>query len=195
MKIPPYRPKTAPNSLILYPMRTFKLLVALVTVSLIVISCGGKRKGNPRILVFSKTTGFRHSSIPVGKEAIIKLGAENGFRVDTTENSGYFNEDSLKNYSAVVFLNTTDNSDSLLNNYEENAFERYIQAGGGFVGVHAATDAEYQWGWYTRLVGAQFLSHPEQQEAVLNVVDKNHISTKHLPTNGREKTNGTISRS
>ena len=72
-------------------------------------------------------------------------------------------------------------------NYQENAFERYIQAGGGFVGIHAATDAEYQWGWYTRLVGAHFLSHPEQQEAVLNVVDKNHISTKHLPDPWKRK--------
>ncbi len=168
-------------------MKIFKSLLALSAAALILTSCGGKRKGTPRILVFSKTTGFRHSSIPTGKQAIIKLGAENGFLVDTTENAEYFNEDSLRNYSAVVFLNTTDNSDSLLNNYQENAFERYIQAGGGFVGVHAATDAEYQWGWYGRLVGGYFLSHPEQQEAVLNVVDKNHISTKHLPDQWKRK--------
>src|SRR5688500_8510167 len=139
-------------------MRKNMLLLALVAVSLFVISCGDKRKGQPRILVFTKTTGFRHSSIPVGKAALMKLGAENGFRVDTTENAEYFNEDSLKNYSAVVFLNTTDTRDSLLNHYQENAFERYIQAGGGFVGIHAATDAEYQWGWYGRLVGAYFHS-------------------------------------
>lgn len=150
-------------------------------------SCSDKRPGKPRILVFSKTVTFRHSSIPFGKEAIIKLGAENGFLVDTTENADYFNEDSLKNYSAVVFLNTTDTKDSLLNHYQENAFERYIQAGGGFVGVHAATDAEYHWGWYGRLVGGYFNGHPEQQEAVLNVVDKNHISTKHLPDQWKRK--------
>lgn len=169
-------------------MRTNNVLLALLAVSLFVTSCGGgKRKVNPRILVFTKTTGFRHSSIPTGKQAIIKLGAENGFSVDTTEDATYFNEDSLRNYSAVVFLSTTDNHDSLLNNYQENAFERYIQAGGGFVGIHAATDAEYQWNWYGRLVGAYFLSHPEQQEAVLNVVDKNHISTKHLPDQWKRK--------
>jgi glucose/arabinose dehydrogenase/cytochrome c551/c552 len=168
-------------------MKKNTLLLALVAVTLMITSCGGKRKGNPRILVFTKTTGFRHSSIPVGKEAIMKLGAENGFTVDTTENADYFNEDSLKNYSAVVFLSTTDLHDSLLNNYQENAFERYIQAGGGFVGIHAATDAEYQWGWYTRLVGAHFLSHPQQQEAVLHIVDKNHISTRHLPDPWKRK--------
>ena len=168
-------------------MRKNILFLSLVAVLLIVMSCGGKRKGKPRILVFTKTTGFRHSSIPAGKQAIIKLGAENGFTVDTTENADYFNEDSLKKYSAVVFLNTTDVHDSLLNNYQENAFERYIQAGGGFVGIHSATDAEYQWGWYTRLVGAHFLSHPQQQEAVLHVVDKNHPSTKHLPDTWKRK--------
>lgn len=158
------------------------LLGVMCTLAIAVItSCSDKRSGKPRILVFSKTVTFRHSSIEPGKLAIIKLGAENGFLVDTTENADYFNEDSLKNYSAVVFLNTTDTKDSLLNHYQENAFERYIQAGGGFVGVHAATDAEYHWGWYGRLVGGYFNGHPEQQEAVLHVVDKNHISTKHLP--------------
>jgi glucose/arabinose dehydrogenase/cytochrome c551/c552 len=150
-------------------------------------SCSDKRPGKPRILVFSKTVTFRHSSIPAGQQAIMKLGAENGFLVDTTENAEYFNEDSLKNYSAVVFLNTTDTKDSLLNHYQENAFERYIQAGGGFVGVHAATDAEYHWGWYGRLVGGYFNGHPDQQEALLNVADKNHISTKHLPDQWKRK--------
>jgi cytochrome c len=168
-------------------MRKNQLLLALVALSLFVIACRGKRKGEPRVLVFTKTTGFRHSSIPAGKEAIMKLGAEHGFAVDTTENANYFNEDSLKKYSAIVFLNTTDNRDSLLDYRQENAFERYIQAGGGFVGIHAATDAEYQWGWYGRLVGAYFASHPEQQEAVLNIVDKNHPSTKHLPDQWKRK--------
>lgn len=157
------------------------LAIALIT------SCSDKRSGKPRVLVFSKTVTFRHSSIPLGQQAIMKLGAENGFLVDTTENAEYFNEDSLKNYSAVIFLNTTDTKDSLLNHYQENAFERYIQAGGGFVGVHAATDAEYHWGWYGRLVGGYFNGHPDQQEAVLNVVDKNHISTKHLPDQWKRK--------
>ena len=83
---------------------------------------GVKRKGKPRVLVFTKTTGFRHSSIPAGKAAIMKLGAENEFIVDTTENADYFNEDSLKNYSAVVFLNTTDVHDSLLNQLPGKCF-------------------------------------------------------------------------
>lgn len=167
-------------------MRKISVLFALTAIVAFGLACKSK-KTTPRILVFSKTVTFRHSSIEPGKEAIIKLGAENGFLVDTTEDASYFNDDSLKKYAAVVFLNTTDTKDSLLNNYQENAFERYIQAGGGFVGIHAATDAEYQWGWYGRLVGGYFNGHPKPQEAVLNVVDKSHISTKHLPDQWKRK--------
>jgi glucose/arabinose dehydrogenase/cytochrome c551/c552 len=165
----------------------YSILLAAVAVSVFFSACSNKRSGQPRILVFSKTVTFRHSSIEPGKLAIIKLGNENGFLVDTTEDARYISEDSLKKYSAVVFLNTTDTKDSLLDLYQENALERYIQAGGGFVGIHAATDAGYHWGWYTRLVGANFNGHPHQQEAVLHVADKNHISTKHLPDPWKRK--------
>jgi glucose/arabinose dehydrogenase len=128
--------------------------------------------------VFAKTTGFRHSSIPNGKAAIQKLGKENGFAVDTTEDANTFTEENLKKYAAVVFLNTTGD---VLNYKQEAAFERFIQAGGGFTGIHSATDTEYDWTWYAKLVGGNFISHPDQQNAKLNVVDKTHPSTKHLP--------------
>ncbi|HEY0055646.1 MAG TPA: ThuA domain-containing protein, partial [Pedobacter sp.] len=131
-----------------------------------------------RLLVFSKTSGFRHGSIEHGKAAIMKLGEENGYRVDTTENSEYFVDDSLKNYSAVIFLNTTMN---VLNPAQETGFKRYIQAGGGYVGIHAASDTEYDWTWYGKLVGAYFAGHPAQQDAIINVIDKGNISTSHLP--------------
>ncbi|MDO5979515.1 ThuA domain-containing protein [Flavivirga spongiicola] len=148
------------------------LLILIVTIML--GSCSRKEK---RILVFSKTEGFRHGSIETGINALIKLGEENDFKVVATEDSTYFVEDSLKQFSAVVFLNTTGN----ILNYEQQAdFERYIQAGGGFVGIHAATDTEYEWPWYNKLVGAYFEGHPRIQEATLNVVDKNHKSTMNL---------------
>ncbi|HEX8378154.1 MAG TPA: ThuA domain-containing protein [Pedobacter sp.] len=131
-----------------------------------------------RLLVFSKTAGFRHTSIEIGKEALAKLGNEQGYTVDTTENADYFTDDSLKNYSAIIFLNTTMN---VLNAAQETSFKRYIQAGGGYVGIHAASDTEYDWSWYGKLVGAYFKGHPEQQDAVIDVVDRNHISTSHLP--------------
>ena len=156
-----------------------KLLVQLfpIVIILFLFSCN-KRNGKPRILVFAKTAGYHHESIAAGIPAIQKLGSENGFDVDTTTDAALFNEDTLKKYSAVVFLNTTG---PLFNTNERIALERYIQAGGGYMGIHSATDAEYDWGWYNRLAGAQFLSHPHQQEAKLIVKDKNHPSTQHLP--------------
>lgn len=140
-------------------------------------SCN-KRSGKPKILVFTKTAGFHHESIPQGVAAIQKLGTENGFDVDTTSNAEFFTDKILPEYSAVVFLSTTG---PLFNTDQRIAFERYIQSGGGYMGIHAATDAEYDWGWYTRLAGGNFESHPRQQEAKLLVKDKNHPSTKHLP--------------
>jgi cytochrome c len=163
--------------------RFFSVSVLCILIVVFLFSCG-KRSGKPRVLVFTKTAGYYHTAIPAGASAILKLGAENNFDVDTTSNAAYFTEDSLKNYSAVIFLNTTGN---VLDQYQEADFERYIQAGGGFVGVHSATDTEYEWGWYGRLVGAYFAGHPAQQEAVINVVDSSHISTKHLPAKWSRK--------
>lgn len=161
-------------------MKSYSWACSFIVFVLVIGSCN-KRSGNPKVLVFTKTAGYHHSSIGAGAIAIMKLGQENDFDVDTTSNAGMFTEDTLKKYAAVVFLNTTDTADVLLDNYQKNAFQRYIEAGGGFVGVHAAADAGYHWGWYKRLLGATFKSHPRQQEATIHVVDKNDISTKHLP--------------
>ena len=133
----------------------------------------------PRVLVFTKTKGYYHESIAAGKPAIQKLGGENDFLVDTTADAAYFVDDSLKNYAAVIFLNTTRN---VLNADQQVAFERYIQAGGGFVGVHAAADTEYDWPWYNKLLGAYFSSHPHQQKAMVIIKDSSHASTSFLPS-------------
>ncbi|QCX00406.1 PKD domain-containing protein [Aggregatimonas sangjinii] len=154
------------------------VLFFLVLSGLIFTSCDNKREGAPKVLVFSKTMGFEHASIPAGIAAIQKLGSENGFEVDTTKNADLFEEENLKRYSAIIFLSTTMN---VLDHKQEAAFERYIQAGGGFVGVHAATDTEYDWGWYNKLVGAQFLSHPQgTPEADFIIKDNDFIATKHF---------------
>lgn len=150
-----------------------------------VSSCSRSSSDEPKVLVFGKTAGYHHESIPAGMAAIQKLGAQNKFSVDTTTNAEMINEDSLKQYAAVVFLSTTGN---VLNHYQEADLERYIQAGGGFVGVHAAADTEYDWGWYGRMVGGYFADHPgindtfpNVQEGVLQVVNADHEATKHLP--------------
>lgn len=167
-----------------HPWSIVKSLLVVSCLALAVSSCS-KKSGPPRVLVFSKTAGWHHASIPFGIAAIQKLGAENGFAVDTTTNVEYFAEDSLKNYSAVVFLNTTGD---VLTHFQQADFERYIQAGGGYVGVHSAADTEYDWPWYGQLVGGYFIDHPgindpnpNVQEGVLTVVDKSHGSTSFLP--------------
>src|ERR1035437_8048677 len=132
----------------------------------------------PKVLIFSKTAGFHHASIAVGIPAIIKLGQQNNFDVDTTTDSKKFTYDNLKQYAAVIFLSTTGD---VLNDAQQAEFEKYIHSGGGFVGVHAATDTEYDWAWYGNLVGAYFKSHPAQQMATLNIVDRHFIATQNLP--------------
>lgn len=134
-----------------------------------------------KVLVFSKTASFRHESIKAGKEAFIELGKKHGFAVDTTESAELFNEKTLKNYNVIVFLNTTGD---VLNDAQQLEMNRWVQAGGGFVGVHAAADTEYEWPWYGELVGAYFNGHPNDpnvRDASVSVIDKTHISTKHLP--------------
>ncbi|HMG70736.1 MAG TPA: ThuA domain-containing protein [Gemmatimonadaceae bacterium] len=156
----------------------------LVPLALLVASiCApvAARTQDSRVLVFSKTAGFRHSSIGVGRATIRKLGQENGFSVDTTEDAAAFTSKNLARYRAVVFLNTTGD---VLDAAQQDDFERYIQAGGGYVGIHAASDTEYDWPWYGRLVGAYFTSHPNNpnvRKATYRVLDKSHPSTEGFP--------------
>jgi len=136
-----------------------------------------------RVLVFSKTAGFRHASIKEGKQFFLDLGKKQNIVVDTTENAANINEENLKRYNAVVFLSTTGD---VLNAVQQADFERYIQAGGGYVGIHAASDTEYNWPWYNDLMGGYFASHPGRtvsnvQNGKMITMDKNHPSTAHLP--------------
>lgn len=156
---------------------TMNLQIINTGLVLLLAFCLSCQQTSQKMLVFSKTAGFRHESIEPGIEALKKLGTSNGFEVIATEDASYFEEETLKDFTVVVFLNTTGD---VLNFNQQADFERYIQAGGGFVGIHAATDTEYGWHWYGGLVGGYFDSHPKVQEAKLIVEDRSHISTKHL---------------
>ncbi|MEV4036262.1 ThuA domain-containing protein [Streptomyces umbrinus] len=140
-------------------------------------SASKKPSKGDRVLVFSKTAGFRHDSIPEGVAAVKSLGAENGFRVDATEDAGAFSSRNLSRYDAVVFLSTTGD---VLNGAQQRAFEGYIKRGGGYVGIHAAADTEYDWEFYGGLAGAYFQSHPAIQPARIEVEDRSHPATSHL---------------
>lgn len=135
----------------------------------------------PKILVFSKTTFYYHESIPDGIAAIQLLGRQLNFDVDTTTDASKFNDENLKQYAAVVFLSTSDTAGTLLNESEQTALQHFIESGKGYVGIHAAADAEYHWPWYNQLVGAYFKDHPKQQQAELHVTDNSFIATKSLP--------------
>jgi glucose/arabinose dehydrogenase len=135
-------------------------------------------QAQPRILVFSRAAVFRHDSIPAGIATLQSIAANEGWRLTATEDAGYFVDDSLAVFDAVVFLLTTGD---VLDASQEAAFERYIRAGGGYAGIHAAADTEYDWPWYGALVGAYFAGHPDIQSGRIVVADRLHPSTSGLP--------------
>jgi type 1 glutamine amidotransferase len=130
--------------------------------------------------VFSRTRGFRHDSIGAGVQALRTLGQRNGFAVEATEEASAFTDASLAAHDVVIFLSTTGD---VLDAEQQQALERYVQGGGGWAGVHSASDTEYDWAWYGQLLGgnAHFLAHPEIQTAQLDVEIADHASTAHLP--------------
>ena len=135
------------------------------------------------VLVFSKTAGFRHESIPDGIKAIKELGESTAgtacqWTVTASEDAALFTKDGLAKYKAIVFLSTTGD---ILNDEQEKAFEAWVKAGGGFVGIHAAADTEHTWPWFGELVGAWFKTHPTPQKATVVVEDRTHQSTSMLP--------------
>jgi len=133
---------------------------------------------SPKILLFSETRGFRHNSIVDAIRALEELAASSGMTTDiAAESEGVFTDEILANYDAVVWVLT---SGDVLNIEEQTAFERYIQSGGGYAGIHAASDTEYEWPWYGALVGAYFERHPAVQTASQNVENRTHASTAHL---------------
>lgn len=129
------------------------------------------------ILVFSKTNGYRHKSIESGISTLKELGIQNKWNVQFSEDSLVFNTDKLSKNNLVIFLNTTGD---ILGSKEEKVFESYINQGGAFLGIHSATDTEYNWEFYQHMIAAQFASHPKQQTArVLKSQTIEHPATNH----------------
>ncbi len=157
------------------------LFILAVFLSFFTTGCGKKQSDYLSVLVFSKTAGFRHSSIPAGQQLFFDLAKRHNFQVDTSEDASIFNQEDLGKYNVVVFLSTTGD---ILNAEQESALRQFMQAGGGWMGIHAAADTEYEWSWYNELVGAYFNGHPNNpnvREATVLLEDSTHISTAHLP--------------
>eukprot|EP00898_Chlorokybus_atmophyticus_P004789 jgi/Chlat1/5310/Chrsp35S05199 len=131
---------------------------AAVVVLLLLGLAGLSHAASPRLLVFSKTAGYQHKSIPAAHAALVALGKEHGFLVDAPSDNqdAYITDASLAKYKAVVFCMTTGD---VLNTTQQGALQRFIRNGGGWMGIHSASDTEYDWPWYGRLVGAYFDYH------------------------------------
>lgn len=145
-------------------------------------------EGAFKMLVYTRTASFRHDSIPTAIEAIRQLGSANNFSVDATEDPTAFSDANLAQYAVVAFVSTTG---EILDDTQQAAFERWVTAGGGFVGVHSASDTEYDWPFYGELVGAYFKNHPVfpvwaeggpgVQPADFNIEAPDHPAMAHLP--------------
>ncbi len=132
------------------------------------------------VLVFTKNgQGYVHENIPASIAAIQKIGREAGWNIDTSSDASIFSEGQLRSYDAIVFSNT--NNDVFDTPQQKIAFMRYIQAGGGFVGIHSASGTERNWKWFKLMLGASFQRHPPFQRFRVYVADKNHAATKKLP--------------
>jgi type 1 glutamine amidotransferase len=173
------------------PLQKAKVVIALSSAALISGACGADAPRSARqdaaatpapyrVLVFTRTAGYRHESIPAGAAAIRRLGRRNGFSVTTTADPARFTRAGLRRFKAVVFLSTTGTPVKAAS--QRRAFAAYIRAGGGFVGVHAAADTRGAWPFYDRLVGARFDRHdPGTPTRTIQVVDRGSAATRDLP--------------
>jgi len=143
--------------------------------------CHGAQK---KVLVYTRNytpdgKGYVHDNIKASIEAIRKMGRENGFAVDVSDDPKVFTDENLKQYKALVFSNS--NNEAFENDAQRAAFQRYIRAGGGFVGIHSASGSERKWDYYCSVLGARFKRHPKQQPFTVRVVDPRHPATCDLP--------------
>ncbi len=132
------------------------------------------------VLVYTRNgKGYVHENIADSVAAIKKMGAENGFGVDVTDDTNFLTDAHLKLYKAIVFANT--NNEAFTTENQRGAFQRFIEAGGGFVGIHSASGSERAWPFYWSLIGGSFLYHPKLQPFTVRVTDRDHSATRHLP--------------
>ncbi|WP_258104664.1 ThuA domain-containing protein [Marinoscillum sp. MHG1-6] len=153
------------------------MLTVIPVLLLIYIICSCST-AQGQLLVFSKTSGFYHKSIPEGIRCISEIGNGLGLKVDTTTNAAIFQSDSINSYQGIVFLNTTGD---VLNEHEQKGLQNFIRQGRGFLGIHAASDTEMKWDWYNELVGAFFDGHPPITNATYYTNNNSHPSTKMIP--------------
>ncbi len=159
--------------------------MVLIAASLAILSPSLQYSNTPSVpptrafLVFSKTTGYRHDSIPDGQKAITEIAKQRKWNVEFSEDSAVFEPKNLARFDGIVFLMTTGD---ILDPNQKSAMQSFVEGGGGFVGIHSAADTEYKWDWYgNKCLGAWFSGHPAQQEVRIHIENKRHPSTSFLP--------------
>lgn len=134
-----------------------------------------------KVLVYTKNgKGYVHENIPSAVKAIQKLASEKGFHVDVSDDPSVFSEENLKQYNFLLFPST--NNDVFDTDAQRLAFRRYIQAGGGFVGLHSVIGTERNWRWFKMMLGGTFVWHPKFQSLKIRVIDAAHPSVNGMPT-------------
>lgn len=156
-------------------MAAFALLLTMAWPSL---------AGSDKILVYTRNfvtngQGYVHENIATSVETIRELGAQNGFSVDSSDNPGVFTPQNLKQYKAIVFSNS--NHEAFADDAQRDAFRRFVQAGGGVVGIHIATGTERKWPYFWTVMGGRFVRHPKIQKFTVVVKDAKHPATASLP--------------
>ncbi len=132
------------------------------------------------VLVYTKNgTGYVHQNIPFAVASIQKLGRENGFKVDSSRDASIFSEQNLKKYTLIIFAST--NNDVFDNDDQRVAFRKYIESGGGFVGIHSIVGTERNWKWFKNMIGGTFVWHPKFQRYKIVVTDPKHPSVEGIP--------------
>jgi uncharacterized protein len=130
-----------------------------------------------KALLVTTTKGWHHESVHAGVLAIQQLGVRNFFDVTLLEDPNGISDRSMQQYQVVIFLNTTGD---ILDTAQQRVMERFIRSGKGYVGIHSASDTEYDWDWYTKMVGRMFVIHPAIQTAKLKVIDSKFPGLKDL---------------
>ena len=150
-----------------------KKIIPVICLLLIFAFSGMAQDKKINVLVFSKTSGYRHNSISTGLKMMSELAQERKWVLTCTENADLFTPDFLKTFDVVVFLSPTQ---EVLNDQQQKDFEAFMKTGKGFVGIHAAADCEYDWAWYGQLNGAFFKTHPPAQIGTVIFENTDHPS-------------------
>lgn len=166
------------------------LLLLLITASSLLPATAQNQKNvswkKVKVLVYTKNgKGYVHDNIPSAVAAIQKLASEKGFRVDVSEDPSVFTEQKLNEYTFLLFPST--NNDVFDTDSQRVAFRRYIQAGGGFVGLHSVVGTERNWRWFKMMLGGSFVWHPKYQPLAIKIIDKSHPSVTGLPTTWKKE--------